>query len=165
MPKFFVKSSDVSNGKIYISGDDFIHIKNVLRLRHGDNIIVNDGALNDYKAVIERLEDGKVIASIIDCEANKSEPPVEVTLYQGMPKSDKMDFIIQKCVELGVTKIVPVITERTVVKLGDSKDSLKKTERWRRIALEAAKQSNRGVVPYVHEPISFKEAITLSEDS
>lgn len=159
MPKFFVNKADIRDGKVYISGEDCIHIKKVLRLRCGENIIVSDGSGYDYEAVIDEIEPQKVVANVARAIPNHSEPPVEVTLFQGIPKSDKMDFIIQKCVELGVKSIVPVITERTVVKIDSSKESEKKTIRWQKIALEAAKQSNRGIIPDVSMPLPFKQAL------
>jgi 16S rRNA (uracil1498-N3)-methyltransferase len=96
---------------------------------------------------------------------NKSEPNIYVTLFQGIPKSDKMDLIVQKCVELGVSKIVPVITERTVVKIDNQKDAIKKTDRWQKIILEAAKQCNRGIVPKIELPVSFEVALKTAAEA
>lgn len=159
MPKFFVDRSNISSDKIIITGEDVIHIKKVLRLRCGDNIIVSDGNCVDHFSKVESIESDKVVAGIINSEKNCSEPPIDVTLYQGIPKSDKMDFIIQKSVELGVCRIVPVITDRTIVRIDGKKDSVNKVSRWQRIALEAAKQCNRGIVPTIEQPVSFKQAL------
>jgi 16S rRNA (uracil1498-N3)-methyltransferase len=165
MPKFFVKSLDIFNQEINITGDDINHIKNVLRLRLGDNIIVTDERGMDYTVKLESFEATHIRTSIIQSYINKSEPNVKVTLFQGIPKSDKMDLIIQKCVELGVSKIVPVVTERTIVKIENQKDAIKKTERWQKIILEAAKQCNRGIVPQIMIPISFNEALECAGEA
>ncbi|AEV69318.1 16S rRNA (uracil(1498)-N(3))-methyltransferase [Acetivibrio clariflavus] len=159
MPRFFINSEDIFDDNINIKGDDYNHIKKVLRLKCGEIITLSDGVGNEYAARIEAFGDGFVHTKIVESYKNATEPPVKVTLYQGLPKSDKMDFIIQKSVELGISKVVPVLTERTVVKIDNQKDAQKKWERWNRISQEAAKQSNRGIIPEVELPISFKEAI------
>lgn len=140
-------------------------MKNVLRLKPGENIILCDGYKNDYIVRVDRFQPDAVHTIIIETKENNTESPVSVTLFQGLPKSDKMDFIIQKGIELGVKKIVPVITERTIVRIDNKKDIENKLTRWRRIALEAAKQCNRGVIPDVSHPVSFAEALELSRDS
>ncbi len=158
MSKFFVNGENISSDSITITGEDVVHIKKVLRLKSGDNIIVSDGLGIDYHVKIEKINSSTVDTKIISSCKNASEPPVDIVLFQGLPKSDKMDFIIQKGVELGVKKIVPVITERTVVKI--SKDNYKKKhQRWNRISMEAAKQCNRGIIPKVEYPINFKDAV------
>ncbi|HOM02458.1 MAG TPA: 16S rRNA (uracil(1498)-N(3))-methyltransferase [Acetivibrio sp.] len=164
MPRFFVRKSDVSGDSINISGEDFNHIKKVLRLGNGDRITVCDGEGTDYLVEIMKFEDASVKTRIIESMENFTEPPVKITLFQGLPKSDKMDYIIQKAVELGIYEIVPVITERTVVKT-DKKSGDKKCERWNRISMEAAKQCNRGIIPKVGFPISFKEALNAAKGS
>lgn len=164
MPRFFINTKDIFDDNINIKGEDYNHIKKVLRLRCGEIVTLSDGIGNEYAARIEEFGDGFVHMKVIESYKNTTEPPVKVTLYQGLPKSDKMDFIIQKSVELGISKIVPVLTERTVVKLDSEKDALKKCERWNRISQEAAKQCNRGIIPKIEIPISFKEAIKQSKD-
>ncbi|HHX18743.1 MAG TPA: 16S rRNA (uracil(1498)-N(3))-methyltransferase [Clostridium sp.] len=159
MSKFFVNSENISSDSIIITGEDVVHIKKVLRLNSGDNIIVSDGLGTDYHVQIQKIDLHTVDTKIISSFKNNSEPPVDIVLFQGLPKSDKMDYIIQKGVELGVKKIVPVITERTVVKISNNKDYKKKHQRWNRISMEAAKQCNRGIIPQVEYPIIFKEAI------
>ncbi|MCX7923215.1 MAG: 16S rRNA (uracil(1498)-N(3))-methyltransferase [Clostridia bacterium] len=163
MSRFFVNSEDIHSDYIDIRGEDINHIKKVLRLRCGDTIIVSDGNATDYTARIEKVETDYVRTAIIESIANTSEPPIEVTLLQGLPKSDKMDLIIQKSIELGVNKIIPVITERTVVKIDNKKDVANKVSRWQRISLEAAKQCNRGIVPTVEYPVTFAEALKIAE--
>lgn len=165
MPRFFIEKENIFENIINIVGEDVNHIKRVLRLQCGNSIIVCDGSGKDYIVEIEKFETDSIRTNILRVESNITEPPIDVVLYQGIPKSDKMDFIIQKSVELGVKKIVPVITEHTVVKLDNEKDSQKKSARWQKIALEAAKQSNRGVIPKVELPIRFDDALEQSKTS
>lgn len=165
MPKFFVSSADIYPDTIHITGEDVNHIKNVLRLKTGENIIVCDGNGTDYSAEIERFESDTIVARIAGRAKSVTEPPIDVTLYQGLPKSDKMDFIIKKSIELGVKRVVPVLNERTVVKIENKKDADKKVSRWQKIALEAAKQCNRGIIPEVGHPLSYYEALKQAEGS
>ena len=160
MSRFFIDKScvDRETGRLFITGEDVNHIKNVLRAVSGDKIMVSDGSGSEYSAGIESIEKDKITASIIDIFSNITEPPIEITLFQGIPKSDKMETIIQKCVELGVKKIVPVLTERTIVKYNSLKDMENKTARWQRISLEASKQCNRGIVPEVGMPLKLEKA-------
>ncbi len=163
MPRFFVDKSAIDEKNIRITGDDVKHITKVLRLREGEAIEVCDKCGNDYECIISGFSDGEVIAEIKKSYLNTAEPPIDISLYQGMPKSDKMDYIIQKCVELGVVRIVPVITKRTV---SIPKDTEKKTARWQKIAAEAAKQCGRGIIPEVENAIDFKEFINrVSSDN
>jgi len=162
MPRFFVKPENILSDSIIIDGDDVKHIKNVLRLRCNDIITLCDGMGTDFIARIEKFESNLIYADIIDRRNNTTEPPIEVVLFQGIPKSDKMDLIVQKSVELGVTRIVPVITDRTVVILRTEKDKESKASRWQRIAMEAAKQSNRGIIPIVDLPLDFNRALEFS---
>lgn len=159
MNRFFTEKENISDEIVTIVGEDVKHIKNVLRLNKGDKIVVCDGEAYEYIVEITSLEDALVSGDIIHKELSKSEAPIDIKLYQGLPKSTKMDLIIQKTTELGVKEIVPVITERTVVKLENQKKEQKKLERWNRIALEAAKQSKRGKIPIVRNVLSFKELI------
>lgn len=165
MSRFFVGKDavDTAGGRITITGEDVKHIRNVLRSNPGDSIELSDGAGMDYTAEIESLEKDHISAKITGSERNQSEPPVLVTLFQGVPKADKMDYIIQKCVELGINRIVPVLTERTVVRFDNARDAASKTARWQRIALEAAKQCDRGIVPEVCEPVRLDQALKLAE--
>lgn len=159
MSRFFVKDTNIHSEYIDITGEDVSHIKKVLRLRLGDNITVCDSKGQDYNARIEKIEDDFIRTFIINTKKCETEPPVEVTIFQGIPKSDKMDLIIQKCVELGIHKIVPVLTEHTVVRLETNRDIDNKVTRWQRISMEAAKQSNRGIIPEVGFPVTFDKAL------
>ena len=164
MSRFFTDNRYVDReaGKLIITGDDVNHIKNVLRSASGEILIVSDGCGSEYSVSIESIEKDKITASIVDIFPNTTEPPIKITLFQGIPKSDKMETIIQKCVELGIDRIVPILTERTVVKFKDLKDMENKTIRWNRISLEAAKQCNRGIVPVVDMPVKLEKAFVTS---
>lgn len=166
MSRFFVNpgSVDLNNGKITIVGDDVRHVGSVLRAVPGDVLNLSDGMGTDYDAVIEQIDKDSILTRITHARPNATEPPVEITLFQGIPKADKMDFIIQKCIELGVRRIVPVMTARSVVKLNNARDIGNKTTRWRRIALEAAKQCDRGIVPLVEEPVRLEKALEMAEN-
>ncbi|HEX2946597.1 MAG TPA: 16S rRNA (uracil(1498)-N(3))-methyltransferase [Clostridia bacterium] len=161
MSRFFINKStvDLKNDSITISGEDVKHIGGVLRAVPGDPLELSDGSGTDYDVVIEQLTKDTILTRITGSRQNTTEPPVDVTLFQGIPKADKMDYIIQKCIELGVRRIAPVMTARTVVKFANKKDADSKVTRWRRIALEAAKQCDRGIVPEVCDPIGFEEAV------
>ncbi len=156
MPRFFTDKENISDAKIYITGDDVKHISKVLRLRIGDEITICDGAGSDYECEISEISADRVVADISEVHANSAESELYLTLYQGLTKGDKMDYIIQKCVELGVSKIVPVLTKRAVSRPSDGD---KKVVRWQKIAAEAAKQCGRGIIPEVGKICTFEEAI------
>lgn len=163
MNRFFVDDPGAfSDRSVVITGEDVNHVKNVLRLKENDELIVSDGRGRDYHCRISGITNEEVVADIRDICDNFSELSTEITLFQGFPKGDKMELIIQKTVELGVTRIVPVMTKRTVVKLDDKK-AKKKTERYNMIAESAAKQSGRGMIPEVTMPVSFAEAVSMAE--
>lgn len=158
MYRFFVEPEACRGDNIRISGDDWNHIKNVLRLKCGEMITVSDGTEREYVCEIVEYTDAEVVARIVDVLDSSAELPTAITLYQGFPKGDKLELIIQKAVELGVVRIVPVMTKRTIVKL-DAKKEQKKLERYNAIALSAAKQSKRGVIPVVDRVMTFREAL------
>ena len=160
MPKFFAYDGQINGSSIIIEGSDANHIANVLRCKTGDKIVVCDGACTDYYCTLTSVSGKRVEASIDSSSLSSSEPKTDITLYQGLPKGDKAELIIQKCVEIGVNRIVPVKTEFSVVKL-DGKEE-KKIKRWQSIAESAAKQSGRGRIPKVDMPMSFYDAV---EDS
>lgn len=165
MSRFFISidSVDSENNIITITGEDVKHIRSVLRSVPGDLLELSDGSGMDYEVVVETVGKDSITAKITRVWPNNTEPPVNITLFQGIPKADKMEFIIQKCIELGISRIVPVITDRTVIKFANSCDSSAKAVRWNRIALEAAKQCDRGIIPKVDEPVRFDEALKLAE--
>jgi len=159
MSRFFVKRKNIEETEITITGEDVQHISKVLRLQKGDSITLCDGEGNDYLAEILEIDKRFVRTKVLDKGPSKGEPDIEVVLYQGIPKSAKMDLIIQKCTEMGIRRIVPVFTARTVVKLESEKDERKKVERWSKIAEEAAKQSGRGIVPVIDMPVNLSDAL------
>ncbi|MEG1742623.1 MAG: 16S rRNA (uracil(1498)-N(3))-methyltransferase [Clostridia bacterium] len=156
-PRFFVPCENVVN-EIAICGEDAHHILHVLRLKKGDKICVCDTYTHEYDCVINRILDGKVFVSVNDSKICESESYCKITLFQGNPKSDKLETIIQKAVELGVYSIVPVMCERSVSR-PDEKSADKKNERFNKISLSAAKQSGRGIIPSVEPITSFLDAI------
>lgn len=166
MSRFFISKSqvDIINGTVTITGEDVKHIGSVLRAVPGDQLELSDGAGMDYVVVIEQVAKDSILAKIADSRPNTTEPPIDVTLFQGIPKADKMDYIIQKCIEIGVKRIIPVMTARTVVRFANKKDADSKVTRWRRIALEAAKQCDRGIVPEIGDPVGFDAAVKQAAD-
>lgn len=160
MHKFFINKNQISDNVITIVGDDVNHVSKVLRLRIDDEIVVCDSEGSEYTCLIATISKKEVICNITQSYNSTTEAPIKITLFQGLPKATKMDLIIQKCVELGVVEIYPVITERVVVKV-DDRDMTGKIDRWNRISEEAAKQSNRGIIPRVNAPITFKKALEL----
>lgn len=162
MYQFFVEPSQIQDGQAVITGKDVNHIKNVLRMKQGDEIVVKNGCdSRRYLCRIEDLAEGEICCKVCSVEEGSGELPSKVYLFQGMPKSDKMELIIQKAVELGVYEIVPVVCRRTVVKL-DKKKEKSKLERWQGIAEAAAKQSKREIIPQVKNVMSFQEAVRYS---
>ncbi|MGB8452044.1 MAG: 16S rRNA (uracil(1498)-N(3))-methyltransferase [Anaerocolumna sp.] len=159
MYRFYVELSQIGEKDIKITGSDVNHIKNVLRMKPGEKIIICNGQGKDFYCIIKNETDGQIEAEILKVCHTDTELEGKLYLFQGIPKKDKMELIIQKAVELGVYEIIPVITKRTVVKLEDKKKELKKIERWQAIAASAAKQSNRGIIPKVVDTMPFKEAL------
>ena len=165
MYHFFVDKSNIIDHTVIIEGTDFNHIKNVLRMREGEEISVGNGEdENEYRCAIERFEEDRVICKLLFVKEANVELPAKVILYQCLPKADKMEMIIQKCVELGVSEIIPVASKRCVVKLDDKKAASKVT-RWQAIAEAAGKQSKRAYVPLIGQVISFKDAVKNSAEA
>ena len=152
-----VFTDNIIDSTAVITGQDAHHIIHVLRMKEGDEICVSSGTGLDYLCSVSSFSENEVTARII--EARKStELPVEIVLYQGLPKSDKMELIIQKCTELGVSRIVPVQTRRSIVKL-DAASSAKKLERWRKIAQSASEQSQRSRIPQIDPVCTLQDAL------
>ncbi|MCL0032538.1 16S rRNA (uracil(1498)-N(3))-methyltransferase [Peptococcaceae bacterium] len=158
MHHFFVAPSDVEQDRVFIKGSDARHIAKVLRLIKGDKITVSDGAKNLYKVELANVALNVVECRIIESISIETQPYFKLTLMQCLPKSSKMELVIQKGTELGVSCFIPLMCKRTIVKL-DEKSIKTKLRRWKKIAYEAAKQSRRLTVPEVLEPISLREAI------
>ncbi len=162
MPRFFVDKEAIVEkdgvAEIQITGEDAHHISRSLRMAVGQSIEICDKAGTVYNCVLTKFTDKEVYAASVSKSSANSESSAKITLYQALPKSDKMETIIQKTTECGVYKIVPFRSEFCVVKL-DSKDGAKKQERWQKIAEGASKQSGRGIIPEVLAPLDFKVAI------
>lgn len=156
---FYCEEKNIEGNQIHILGSDVNHIKNVLRMKQGEELIVCDGAGMEYICEIEAFLDGEIVLAILEQKNSSTELPVRLKLYQGLPKKDKMELIIQKAVELGAVEIIPVMTKRCIVKLEDEKKEAKKIERWQAIAESAGKQSGRGIIPKVSRVMSYKEAL------
>lgn len=162
MFNFFADKSQLNNDCYYITGTDYNHIVNVLRMHIGENLLVSYSGKSDL-CEIESTDNNTVIAKIIEKDFQNTELPIKIFLFQGLPKSDKMELIIQKTTELGVTDIIPVEMNRCVVKIEDKKKSAKQA-RWQAIAESAAKQSKRNNIPQVHSIINYKHALKIAKD-
>ena len=164
MQRFFVEPHQIDEAahQIHIIGTDVNHISNVLRMKQGEKVWISDGGQKEYRCAIEAFSADEVLLHIIYAQEPDYELPSRIHLFQGLPKADKMELIIQKAVELGAYEIIPVETKRCVVKL-DGKKAAKKVERWQQIAESAAKQSKRMLIPNVHQVLSFKEALKYAE--
>lgn len=163
MPRFFVKTEQINQPYIYIKNEDVNHIKNVLRKKVEDKIEVCNQETGDaYLCEIEQLDDNEILTKVIE-KLNETETNIKIDIYQGLPKAEKMELIIQKSVELGVNSIIPVSLKRCVVKL-EGKDQNKKIERWQKIAESAAKQCGRNIIPKIENIIKIKQFEELSKN-
>ena len=157
MPKYFIKNEQIEQNQIKIVGLDINHIKNVLRMKIGDQLeLCNCDTQENFNCKIVNIEKDNIQCEILEKLQQEEESNVEVTIFQGLPKADKMEYIIQKSVELGAFNITPVEMKRCVVKLND-KDKTKKIERWQKISEGAAKQSGRNIIPKINEIVNIKK--------
>ena len=164
MPRFFVKTNQIQGNCIEIIGKDVNHIKNALRTKIGDKIeICDEETEKSYISQIEKIEENKILTKIIQ-ELEKNESKIKIDIYQGLPKSEKMELIIQKSVELGANSIIPVSMKRCVVKLS-GKDEIKKIERWQKISESASKQCGRTYIPQIKEIIKINQIASNEYDS
>ncbi|MBQ3235246.1 MAG: 16S rRNA (uracil(1498)-N(3))-methyltransferase [Clostridia bacterium] len=161
MYNFFVEESSKTLDGYEISGKDYNHIKNVLRMKTGDDILVTFGGKSDLCCITD-FSDDKVITKIIKPDFNDTELPVKIHLFQGIAKGEKMELIIQKAVELGVYEIIPVEMKRCIAKIEGNKVK-QKTERFNLISESGAKQSKRNVIPKVKEPMAFNRALEYAK--
>ncbi|MGN1328748.1 MAG: 16S rRNA (uracil(1498)-N(3))-methyltransferase [Eubacterium sp.] len=160
MQKLFVDF--IPENKITLNSEQSRHIAKSLRMKRGDMLTLSCQDGNDYGCIIDEITSDTVTLSVCYRQANGSEPTVKVALYQGVPKGDKMEDVIQKCTELGITSICPVLTHRSVSR-PDEKSARKKQERYQKIALEAAQQSGRGIIPKIQKMTTLKSAIENDE--
>ena len=159
MYHFFVKPEQIGKNEIIIEGPDVNHIGHVLRMKPGEQVRLCTGEDNkDYRCEISEIEADRVICNICWVEESDIELPSKITLYQGLPKSDKMETVVQKAVELGAYRVVPVDTKRSIVKL-DAKKAANKIRRWNAVSESAAKQSKRMIIPEVAELKTFAQAL------
>ena len=165
MPRFFVQREQISDGVVTFTGDDAHHISRSLRMAAGEHVTVCDMQKNEYECELTEFLQDRVLARVLSSTSSDTEPPYRVHVFQALPKGDKLDSVIQKSVECGVFELTPFESERCVVRVKDANSELKKTERRRRIALEAAKQSGRGVIPQIHPTCSFSQAISQAAKS
>ena len=165
MQRFFAGSDaiDEKNNLIRLVGPDVNHIRNVLRMKKGGELWISDGAEKEYHCEIETMDENEVMLRILYAQEPEYELPCRIVLFQGLPKGEKMELIIQKAVELGALDVIPVKTRRSVMQL-DEKRAAKKTIRWQQIAEAAAKQCRRMKVPKVHEPVGFREALEAASE-
>ena len=165
MQRFFVEPYQIQEEehRIILTGSDVNHMKNVLRMRIGEDVWISDGKEKEYHCTIESFEEENAVLHILYAQEPQYELPSRIYLFQGLPKGDKMELIIQKAVELGAYAIVPVETRRCVVKL-DEKKALKKTARWQQIAESAAKQSKRILIPQVKQVMGWRDALALAKE-
>lgn len=162
MQHFFVTPEQVKENIIYIEGSDVNHMRNVLRMRPGESLSVSDGNNRQYTCSIKQYEEERAVLEIHEAKLSDTELPSRIYLFQGLPKQEKMELIVQKCVELGVYAVIPVAMKRCVVKL-DERKAGKKTERWNKISESAAKQAGRSRIPEVFPVMSFGEALDMAE--
>lgn len=164
MHHFFVEPSQIQGNHIFIDGPDVNHIRNVLRMNPGEEVNVTDGSGEKvYRCAIASIGEDKVELNIMWAQEKGMELPSKIYLFQGLPKSDKMELIIQKAVELGAFQVIPVSMKRCVVKL-DEKKADAKIKRWQGIAEAAAKQSKRGVIPTVAPVMSYVQAVKTASE-
>ncbi len=161
MYNFFVKENQRQNDRYFISGADYNHIRNVLRMTSGDKFLVSENGVSSL-CEIEKFENDFVVARVLEENYNNTGLPLKIYLFQGLPKSDKMEMIIQKSVELGAEKIIPVEMSRCVVRLDDKKKK-SKVSRWQTISESAAKQSKRNFVPEISEVLTYNQAIEAAK--
>ena len=161
MQQFFAEPSWIRENKIYMQGSDVNHIRNVLRMKPGEDVRVNDGRGKTYLCCISSYEEQTAVLDILKELDSDTELPSRIILFQGLPKGDKMEWIVQKAVELGAYSIVPFAAKRSVVKL-DEKKAAKKQARWQLIAKGAAEQSGRGIIPEVSAVQTFTEALRMA---
>ena len=159
MPKFFVKTNQINKNRITLYEDDVNHIANVLRKQIGEKInICNMDTSENFLCKIKEISKENIECEIIKTLKSETESSIDITIFQGLPKAEKMELIIQKCTELGVNTFVPVQMERCIVKL-DTKSEIKKLDRWKKIAETAAKQSGRDIIPKVENIINLQKLL------
>lgn len=159
MPRFPVDEKKIENGKAFLSGTDYRHVVKVLRMKEGEAITLFDENSVEYEGRITQVGSKEVVVDIVSSRKVETDSPLRITLMQGLPKGDKMDYIIEKATEIGVHTIVPVVTERSQVR------TIEKKKRWERIAVEASKQCGRTKPPAIENTLNFNEAVKYYDDN
>lgn len=162
MQHFFVIPEQVGETEIYVTGQDVNHMKNVLRMKIGEQVEISDGNNKKYLCEVSAYEEEQAVLRILEIREADTELKSRLYLFQGLPKNDKMELIVQKAVELGAYEVIPVSMKRCVVKL-DAKKAAKKVERWNSISESAAKQAGRSIIPKVSDVVSYREALERAE--
>ncbi len=162
MYNFFARENSRQGDSYFITGTDYNHIKNVLRMNVGDTFLVSDNGISNL-CKIDSIDNECIVANVIEENYNDTTLPIKIYLFQGLPKADKMELIIQKCVELGVEEIVPVEMNRCVVKI-ESKKKQSKIARWQSISESAAKQSKRNSIPKIEDILTYKQALQKAKE-
>ena len=162
MQHFFVIPEQVGETEIYVTGQDVNHMKNVLRMKIGEQVEISDGNNKKYLCEVSAYEEEQAVLRILEIREADTELKSRLYLFQGLPKNDKMELIVQKAVELGAYEVIPVSMKRCVVKL-DAKKAAKKVERWNSISESAAKQAGRSIIPKVSDVVSYREAMKRAE--
>lgn len=164
MYHFFIRAEEIEDGKIIISGSDVNHVKNVLRMKAGEELMLSNGTGSVFHCAIEGMTEEAITCRILEEKGVLSEPSVQFYLFQGLAKGDKLEHVIQKAVELGVYEFIPMEMARSIVRY-DGKKQKAKQERWQKIAESAAKQSHRGIIPEVKGILRFEEALSYAKDA
>ena len=162
MQHFFVIPEQVGETEIYVTGQDVNHMKNVLRMKIGEQVEISDGNNKKYLCEVSAYEEEQAVLRILEIREADTELKSRLYLFQGLPKNDKMELIVQKAVELGAYEVIPVSMKRCVVKL-DAKKAAKEVERWNSISESAAKQAGRSIIPKVSDVVSYREALERAE--
>lgn len=162
MQHFFVIPEQVGETEIYVTGQDVNHMKNVLRMKIGEQVEISDGNNKKYLCEVSAYGEEQAVLRILEIREADTELKSRLYLFQGLPKNDKMELIVQKAVELGAYEVIPVSMKRCVVKL-DAKKAAKKVERWNSISESAAKQAGRSIIPKVSDIVSYREALERAE--
>ena len=164
MPRFYVDPSNIFGDRMVLDGGEYNHLKNVLRKQVGDTLLICDGEGHEYDCRISAYEDGNVILSIEETRDGNTELDVSITLYQGLPKKDKFEWILEKAVELGAARVVPVDCARSIARWDDPAREEKKVKRFQAIAEAASKQCGRGVIPEVGKAMTYAEAMKEAKE-
>ena len=163
MPRIYVKENEINDNTVVLEGERATHLSRSLRMRVGDGVTLCNGEKMDYEGVIESINSTQVCVKILKGETSPAEPFYRARLFMALPKSDKMEMIVQKAVETGVYEIVPFLSERCISRPDDASGK-KKVERWCKIAESAAEQCGRGIIPKVHGIVSYKTALEMAKD-